>query len=65
MLNCYRDDHVTIVEANITPTKRKNFRKHKWTEIEFMDIAYDYKSIMHYAINAYSEFVSMKLQEPG
>ena len=44
----FRDDYVKIMENNIQPSKRHNFAKRNWSEIEYSDVAYDYKSVTHY-----------------
>ena len=47
-----RDDHVTIVEANIDPAQRHNFDKHV---LDGTDLgSYDFASIMHYPSTAFS-----------
>ena len=43
-----RDDHVVIVQANIHPLMRRNFRKYTHELTDPLGVNYDYDSIMHY-----------------
>ena len=43
-----RDDYVTIIESNIDPGARSQYRRYSWNVIMNMSIPYDYRSIMHY-----------------
>lgn len=44
-----RDDFITVLWENIQTGKKINFRKHPVTEIDSLNITYDYGSIMHYS----------------
>ncbi|KAM5158210.1 meprin A subunit beta-like [Mantella aurantiaca] len=49
-----RDDYVTIVFENIQPDKLENFRLYDDSIATFLDVQYDYTSVMHYNKNAFS-----------
>ena len=62
----FRDDYVKIMENNIEPSKKHNFAKRNWSEIEYSDVAYDYKSVMHYDMyGASKQPVSIPTELPG
>uniref|UniRef100_A0A8C5M655 Metalloendopeptidase n=1 Tax=Leptobrachium leishanense TaxID=445787 RepID=A0A8C5M655_9ANUR len=48
-----RDDYVTIVWAEISNANRHNFNSYDDTVSNFLNVPYDYMSIMHYANNAF------------
>ena len=56
---CCRDDYIRLIRENVEPSKLRNFKKRNWTEFEYSSMAYDYKSIMHYPMNAFSKEVGM------
>ena len=47
-MSSFRDDYVKIVEENVQTNKMHNFAKRNWSEIEYSDVSYDFKSVMHY-----------------
>ncbi|XP_061421245.1 bone morphogenetic protein 1-like [Lethenteron reissneri] len=49
-----RDDHVTIIKANIQPGQEYNFLKMEPGEVDSLGESYDFDSIMHYARNTFS-----------
>uniref|UniRef100_A0A8C5QNA9 Metalloendopeptidase n=1 Tax=Leptobrachium leishanense TaxID=445787 RepID=A0A8C5QNA9_9ANUR len=48
-----RDDYVTIVWDEINPANRHNFNSYDDTVSSFLNVPYDYTSVMHYAKNAF------------
>lgn len=48
-----RDSYVKIIESNVIPRLRYNFQKR--TDIDSHGFAYDYGSIMHYGVTAFSK----------
>uniref|UniRef100_UPI00358F3720 tolloid-like protein 2 isoform X2 n=1 Tax=Myxine glutinosa TaxID=7769 RepID=UPI00358F3720 len=49
-----RDNHVTIIKANIQPGQDYNFLKMEPGEVDSLGEPYDFDSIMHYARNTFS-----------
>ena len=49
-----RNEYVSVNLTNVSPDKTDNFKRHNWTEFEYSEMAYDYRSIMHYPINAFA-----------
>uniref|UniRef100_A0AB38ZEJ4 Metalloendopeptidase n=1 Tax=Oncocephalus sp. TaxID=2944721 RepID=A0AB38ZEJ4_9HEMI len=49
-----RDEYVTIIQENIAPGQEHNFEKASPLEYTTYDIPYNYLSVMHYPINAFS-----------
>ncbi|CAB3982540.1 zinc metallo ase nas-15-like, partial [Paramuricea clavata] len=49
-----RDEYVTIMWDNIPSGNRLNFKKYTKTQIDSLNIPYDYASIMHYGRRAFS-----------
>ncbi|CAB3982537.1 chymotrypsinogen B-like [Paramuricea clavata] len=49
-----RDEYVTIMWDNIPSGNRHNFKKYTKTQIDSLNIPYDYASIMHYGRRAFS-----------
>ncbi|XP_068094467.1 meprin A subunit beta-like [Hyperolius riggenbachi] len=50
-----RDDYVTIVEANIQPGKERNFISYNDKVSSFLNVPYDYTSLMHYQKTAFQK----------
>ncbi|XP_033149483.1 zinc metalloproteinase nas-14 [Drosophila busckii] len=50
-----RDDYVTIKEENIIPEKKCNFKKFDARDVTDFGVPYDYSSIMHYGLKAFSK----------
>jgi len=48
-----RDDYVEIIEKNIRPNKKHNFRKLTTSESNNFSLPYDYGSLMHYPSRAF------------
>jgi hypothetical protein len=49
-----RDDYVTIQWANIISGTQSNFNKYGTADIDTLQTAYDYGSVMHYEANAFT-----------
>ncbi|XP_040289825.1 meprin A subunit beta-like [Bufo bufo] len=49
-----RDDYVTILWENIQSNLKHNFVSYSDTETTFLDVPYDYTSVMHYPSTAFS-----------
>ncbi|XP_078364915.1 uncharacterized protein LOC144649315 isoform X2 [Oculina patagonica] len=49
-----RDQHVRIIWKNINKGWEHAFLKKTWQDIDSLDTPYDYSSIMHYKLNAFS-----------
>ncbi|KAM6986877.1 bone morphogenetic protein 1-like isoform 2-T2 [Aplochiton taeniatus] len=49
-----RDEHVSIIRANIQPGQEYNFLKMEPGEVNSLGEVYDFDSIMHYAKNTFS-----------
>nr|XP_033789734.1 meprin A subunit beta [Geotrypetes seraphini] len=49
-----RDDYVTIVWDYIQPDKESNFNKYDDKRSSFLNVPYDYTSVMHYSKTAFS-----------
>uniref|UniRef100_A0A8D2JL49 Meprin A subunit n=1 Tax=Sciurus vulgaris TaxID=55149 RepID=A0A8D2JL49_SCIVU len=49
-----RDDYVKIVWDRIKPGRQHNFNIHDDTKSDFLNVPYDYISIMHYSKNAFN-----------
>ncbi|RWS10861.1 tolloid-like protein 1 [Dinothrombium tinctorium] len=50
-----RDNHVSIVTANIMTGQEYNFNKLSEDEVNSLGLSYDFDSIMHYARNTFSK----------
>eukprot|EP00794_Sanderia_malayensis_P015875 gene15875-17475_t len=50
-----RDEHVTILWDNIYSSMRHNFKKQKTSNVDSMNVPYDYASVMHYSKFAFSK----------
>ena len=50
-----RDDFIKVVEENIQDKKENNFMKRSYDENDFLDLPYDYNSVMHYSEMAFSK----------
>ncbi|XP_074942267.1 meprin A subunit beta [Phalacrocorax aristotelis] len=48
-----RDDYVSIVWDRIKPGKEHNFEKYDDKTSDFLNVPYDYTSVMHYSKNAF------------
>ena len=49
-----RDNYIKILTDNIRPSIIHNFRKRTSYEVDYRGTDYDYNSVMHYSINAFS-----------
>ncbi|XP_022083878.1 zinc metalloproteinase nas-4-like [Acanthaster planci] len=49
-----RDEFVEIIWENIQADKRNNFRKYSMSDLEDLNTAYDFHSVMHYGNKAFS-----------
>lgn len=49
-----RDSWITVLNQNISPGYEGNFAKMKSSEINAQGVQYDYESVMHYNLNAFS-----------
>lgn len=43
-----RDRYVRILNQNIKPSAKFNFKKYDWNKIDSYNVPYDYMSVMHY-----------------
>ncbi|XP_075128065.1 meprin A subunit beta-like [Leptodactylus fuscus] len=50
-----RDDYLTIIRENIEPGKEHNFNSYSDTVSSFLNVPYDYTSIMHYSKTAFQQ----------
>ncbi|KAM5158209.1 uncharacterized protein ACMZJ9_009466 [Mantella aurantiaca] len=48
-----RDDYVTILRENIQPGKEHNFQAYDDKTTSFLNVSYDYTSVMHYSKTAF------------
>ncbi|XP_040210053.1 meprin A subunit beta-like isoform X3 [Rana temporaria] len=49
-----RDDYITVVWANIQSGKSSNFKLYDSSKATFLEVPYDYTSVMHYGKKAFS-----------
>ena len=49
-----RDEYIRINWDNIEPGMEYNFDKYSWNDIQNLDVAYDYGSVMHYGTHAFA-----------
>lgn len=49
-----RDGYVTVVEGNVISSLLYNFEKKPVSQVNTFQVAYDYRSVMHYGQNAFS-----------
>lgn len=49
-----RDSYVSVNLGNIVPKFAHNFMKRRQSEVNSLGVGYDYGSIMHYSLNAFS-----------
>jgi hypothetical protein len=50
-----RDDYIEVIEDNIPEDKLNNFYKRDLTEMDTLDLPYDYNSVLHYSELAFSK----------
>ncbi|KAF8796195.1 Zinc metalloproteinase nas-15 like protein [Argiope bruennichi] len=59
-----RDDHVRVLWDNIVPGMEPNFSKMRPSEIDLLDLGYDYESIMHYGAYMFAQDRSLPTLKP-
>ncbi|KAL5272428.1 hypothetical protein ACHWQZ_G000580 [Mnemiopsis leidyi] len=50
-----RDNYVELIKDNIRQSQLENFEKRHETEVDSLNVPYDYGSIMHYGLKDFSE----------
>ncbi|XP_055948393.1 zinc metalloproteinase nas-15-like [Argiope bruennichi] len=60
-----RDDHVRVLWDNIVPGMEPNFSKMRPSEIDLLDLGYDYESIMHYGAYMFALDRSLPTLKPS
>jgi len=57
-----RDQYVNILEYNIKPRAKRNFKKYSASEVTHFGLPYDYNSVMHYGSYFFSKNGQMTIQ---